>query len=868
MRMEVNNNSSRRQPINHTLSFLDGENMHNMLHSFSILNLKKTCQRHLPCSRATTHTAIYRLISEASTVIQERIREEVIGVVQKGFQKYGRRHVSLSRDGDVQILGQDEDMRSSGHDIQLSADEGVVNELCENLFMRTPLTKVINDARVEFIDRTSNEVVAVGSCSSCAQEMARTDLMVFSINAIPNGHNLKPAEFHPRHDLYGGMLLHPKGVVEDASANVCYKCAQALKMDKVPMLALANKLWIGKTPDKLKFLTLPEQILVTKYIPVAYIVELYPKKSGAHHWDQRQMHSGVKGNISPYRLDQSQIMSMIDGTLMPPVSKVLAATIGVTFVGPKNLLEKTMPKFFRVRRKWVRNALEWLKANNPLYNIIISDSRLAALPEDGVPYELMATVKHATDVDMLYTEQDRYVPLEDIEEVDDTQGWDFFARNILESINIHVDVDKVSEGEHEDPESPTEAGVLPLAHLGVVDVDGVEVTDLELLAHALANCCKGRQEEDYMIRRGSADVNHLLGSFPTLFPFGQGGFEIECEVNVPYETHVRWALRYEDKRFQQDLHFPFQVFGVCQKRQNVLSSISAEDLTKASREETRGVPFSNPGVQMFRGLLSTVKTKVQGSDESRKSIRGKIWGMNLLHNPPSLWVTINPLDTQDPIAQVFAGADIDLDRFCETAGPDCINRAINIASNPYASAKYFHFIIATILEVLIGVTKHRNGMITGKEGIFGVVKSYIGMVEVQGCGSLHLHLLLWLDGDDWVDSSGGWGPKRLCGFLNNWNPPLLMSIRANHNMKLFMNGSDTSMLTWYITNYASKKQQRSSNVSALLAKWVAFHKVEEKGHVDITNISKRLIQHCVNTLTCEREFSGPEVISYLMGWGD
>ncbi|KAF8814030.1 hypothetical protein BYT27DRAFT_7250440 [Phlegmacium glaucopus] len=400
--------------------------------------------------------------------------------------------------------------------------------------------------------------------------MARTDLMVFSINAIPNGHNLKPAEFHPHHDLYGGMLLHPKGVVEDASANVCYECTRALKMDKVPMLVLANKLWIGKTPDELRFLTLPEQILVAKYIPVAYVVKLYPKKLGARHWDQRQMHSGVKGNVSTYRLDQSQITSMIDGMLMLPVSKVLAATIGVTFVGPKNLPEKTMPKFFRVRRKWVRNALEWLKANNPLYNnIIISDSRLATLPEDGVPYELMATAKHSTDVDMLYTEQDRYVPVEDIEEVDDTQ-----------------DIDEVSEGEHRDPELPTEAGVLPLAHLGVVDVDGVEVTDSELLAHALVNCCEGRQEEDYMIRRGSvfvneyaridpitgqrndggpSDANHLLGSFPTLSPFGQGGFEIEHGVNVPYETHVRWALRYEDKWFQQDLHFPFQVFGVCQK---------------------------------------------------------------------------------------------------------------------------------------------------------------------------------------------------------------------------------------------------------------------------------------------------------------
>ena len=127
-----------------------------------------------------------------------------------------------------------------------------------------------------------------------------------------------------------------------------------------------------------------------------------------------------------------------------------------------------------------------------------------------------------------------------------------------------------------------------MSHLGVVDIDGIEVTDTEVMAHALANCSQLIQEEDYMIRRGSTfvneyarvdpltgqrndsgpgDPNHLLGTFPTLFPFRQGGFEIERRISMPYKVHVRWALRYEDRRFRKDPHFPFQVFGVCQKRQ-------------------------------------------------------------------------------------------------------------------------------------------------------------------------------------------------------------------------------------------------------------------------------------------------------------
>jgi hypothetical protein len=59
-----------------------------------------------------------------------------------------------------------------------------------------------------------------------------------------------------------------------------------------------------------------------------------------------------------------------------------------------------------------------------------------------------------------------------------------------------------------------------------------------------------------------------------------------------------------------------------------------------------------------------------GSDQSRQLYRGQIWGTCLLLGPPSLWITINPVDIHDPIVQVFAGEDIDMDRFIATTGPD------------------------------------------------------------------------------------------------------------------------------------------------------------------------------------------------------
>jgi hypothetical protein len=325
----------------------------------------------------------------------------------------------------------------------------------------------------------------------------------------------------------------------------------------------------------------------------------------------------------------------------------------------------------------------------------------------------------------------------------------------------------------------------------------------------------------------------------------------------------------------------------------------------------------------------------------------------------------------------MAGADIDLDNFSSTSNSTSEIRSQTIACDPHASSEFFHFIIKAVLEELFGLyghDTHRKKKVR-KEGIFGRVASYIGTVEAQGRGSLHLHIVLWLceapiadmmkellkkesfrhrvanfidktikgdvDGVDsqemmktsrpkavsfswpldprnayyihlkqetekrlvravqihecakgsclvmknnrlrckqrapfqksaqaWMDENGNWGPKRLHAYINNWNPPILHSVRSNHDIKLISNGAETKNLTFYITNYVAKKQRNSSNVSALLAKRVAFHRKQEKYTVDVNQLNKQLLQRCANTLSREQEFSAPEVASYLSKHGD
>jgi hypothetical protein len=100
----------------------------------------------------------------------------------------------------------------------------------------------------------------------------------------------------------------------------------------------------------------------------------------------------------------------------------------------------------------------------------------------------------------------------------------------------------------------------------------------------------------------------------------------------------------------------------------------------------------------------------------------------------------------------------------------------------------------------------------------------------------------------------------------------MQTVRANQDVKMITNGEDTKNIAWYISNYVAKKQNEYSNCSALLAKRIAFHNVQEKYNADTTKRNKRLLQRCANTLSREQVFSAPgtapEASSYVMGWID
>ncbi|KAJ4474706.1 hypothetical protein C8J55DRAFT_562531 [Lentinula edodes] len=140
-----------------------------------------------------------------------------------------------------------------------------------------------------------------------------------------------------------------------------------------------------------------------------------------------------------------------------------------------------------------------------------------------------------------------------------------------------------------------------------------------------------------------------------------------------------------------------------QKHKAAINCLTTADFQLAAEQERNKQQYPNLAMCALVGHLSAVRAGVMGMDQNRASVWAQVWSLITMFNPPSLWITINPSDVNNPIAQVFAGEQIDLDKFDRLVSPDATARSITIANDPYAAAKFFHFIVRAILNSLMGI---------------------------------------------------------------------------------------------------------------------------------------------------------------------
>ncbi|CAF1583537.1 unnamed protein product, partial [Adineta steineri] len=253
-------------------------------------------------------------------------------------------------------------------------------------------------------------------------------------------------------------------------------------------------------------------------------------------------------------------------------------------------------------------------------------------------------------------------------------------------------------------------------------------------------------ENIYLIPHSSKPANEyfnrklLVGLYPTLFCYGLGAPEDQTRpLTINLREHIRYLLSYYDRRFEKNHSSIFVVFNLLRRRdacfhaqliatkpyfrssaQEILS-LNTSDIEAAlknisTRTYNKG---SNKALGKLVNHIKTIGGRVMGSAYSRTSLRTHLNAMIFNQSLPNIFLTLNPADIHSPVALYFAGVKLDLDNVQAKQLMDAYKRAEIIASHPVATAKCFHILISNIL----------NTMILG------------------GQGSLHLHLLIWLDHD-------------------------------------------------------------------------------------------------------------------------
>ncbi|KAJ7498313.1 hypothetical protein B0H11DRAFT_1636697, partial [Mycena galericulata] len=120
-----------------------------------------------------------------------------------------------------------------------------------------------------------------------------------------------------------------------------------------------------------------------------------------------------------------------------------------------------------------------------------------------------------------------------------------------------------------------------------------------------------------------------------------------------------------------------------------------------------------------------VSDHIEGSASEVLKMREEIQAVSRASGTMSIFFTLNPADTYNPLSAYSAGNDIDIDATFDK--PDSrftsFQRARSLAANPIAGAEFFKLLVDQFTGTFLGFEREC------KRGVFGRVKHYYGVFE-------------------------------------------------------------------------------------------------------------------------------------------
>ncbi|KZP32476.1 hypothetical protein FIBSPDRAFT_907211 [Athelia psychrophila] len=215
------------------------------------------------------------------------------------------------------------------------------------------------------------------------------------------------------------------------------------------------------------------------------------------------------------------------------------------------------------------------------------------------------------------------------------------------------------------------------------------IMESDMKAKALAWCV----DRENFIKMTGGNPSLLSSLFPNLDPWGIGGFR-QKDPTFAYKSNTNAASQ-------------ASLVGRLEKIAPSLTTLI-------------GKWQQNPRAEALRVLN---QFKMVPKDMCR---RNEIRSLLKVMGTPALFITLNPSDLTNPLVGVLGGLTVQ----------QWIT--IFVAEHPASAARFFHLFMRGFIDIVLGY-KREGG------GLFGKCTAYYGMVEAQGRGTLHCHMLIWLE---------------------------------------------------------------------------------------------------------------------------
>ena len=228
------------------------------------------------------------------------------------------------------------------------------------------------------------------------------------------------------------------------------------------------------------------------------------------------------------------------------------------------------------------------------------------------------------------------------------------------------------------------------------------------------------------------------------------------------EEQLKYLLQLDDNRFERDPNFAFVYYNILQKKlvlDSVRFKVKAADQARVVREllqvdrielERLITKFkansryeaTTPAQTQIISLVNKVGTMIHdlpGTAGYKLKMRNEIRAMVNMRGTPAFFITLNPSDINHPLVRVLAGDNICLEDLESGQELSEWDRKLLVADNPAACAKFFHEMISNFVTIILRYGRRDRGLL-------GKCTAYYGTVETQGRGTLHCHMLIWLEG--------------------------------------------------------------------------------------------------------------------------